>query len=400
MSATLRLRICASTVSILFVLAPALAQQSEVPVLGRIHGRVINPAGVPQKDGAVSLSTDGGTTLSYNFPVSATGEYSGQAPPGEYTVVYRAPDTPEGKVVDFIREVEVVAGQDTAQDVDMTRQEFIDRLTPEQQKQLQAIREANAAAPAANKLLAALNADLQVVNQDFQDVQNARALAAQNLGAAATSGDIDAMATEIKSAKFTEIEALMTKDTAANPGEPVLWIDLAQAELGQRNFVDAEINYKKALDLESNGGSPRPQIIAAADAGLGEVYARTLMVDEANAAFDAAARVDPANAATYLRNQAVVFFQEKNAGAQVDAADRAIKVDPNEAILYYIKAQGLALNATVDPNTKKILLPPGCAAALRRYLKLAPNGPYAAAATATLEQANEPTSDSESAPKN
>ena len=67
-----------------------------------IHGRVINPSGAPQKDGTVSLSVDGGVTLSYNFPVSSNGEYSGQAPPGEYTIVYRAPDTPEGKIVDYI----------------------------------------------------------------------------------------------------------------------------------------------------------------------------------------------------------------------------------------------------------------------------------------------------------
>jgi hypothetical protein len=94
-------------------LAPAPAQQPPAAEMGRIHGSVINPVGVPQKDGTVSLSTDGGETLSYNFPVSPAGEYSGQAPPGEYTVVYRAPDTPEGKIVDYISEVEVVAGQDT-----------------------------------------------------------------------------------------------------------------------------------------------------------------------------------------------------------------------------------------------------------------------------------------------
>ena len=73
----------------------------------QIHGRVINPAGVPQKDGTVSLSVDGGVTLSYNFPVSSSGDYSGQAPPGEYTLVYRAPDTPEGKIVDYISGVQV-----------------------------------------------------------------------------------------------------------------------------------------------------------------------------------------------------------------------------------------------------------------------------------------------------
>ena len=90
--------------------------------------------------------------------------------------------------------------------------------------------------------------------------------------------------------------------------------------------------------------------MGAIEGGLGEVYARTLMVDEANAAFDAAAKADPANAALYLENQAIIFFQAKNASAQVDAADKAIKADPNNAFLYYIKAQGLAQNAPFDPR--------------------------------------------------
>ncbi len=402
MSSALRLRVV--RVAGLSILAGLLlvafvhvaAQQPPAAEMGRIHGRVINPIGMPQQNGTVSLSTDGGLTLSYNFPVSSSGGYSGQAPPGEYTVVYRAPDTPEGKIVDYINEVEVVAGQDTAQDVDMTRQEFLDRLSPEQQKQLLAMRAANAAAPAANtaassanKGIADIHADIAVVNLDFRDAENARATAIQTLGAAAGREEIEAEAAEIASAKYTEVETLMTRDTAADPGEPVLWIDLGRAQVGLKNYLDAETSYKKALDLLSKAESPQPHVMGAAESGLGEVYARTLMVDEANAAYDAAAKADPANAALYLRNQAIVFFQERNAPAQIDAADMALKADPTQALLYYIKAQGLAQNATVDPNTNRLLLPGGCAEAFRKYLELAPDGPYATEVTAILLRAGE-----------
>ncbi len=400
MSPALQLRLSAmaglTVLAGLIFIAPAPAQQPPAAEMGRIHGRVINPAGVPQQNGTVSLSTDGGLTLSYNFPVSQSGNYSGPAPPGEYTVVYRAPDTPEGKIVDYVSEVEVVAGQDTAQDIDMTRQEFLDRLSPEQQKQLLAMRAANAAplttdaAPlAASGGITGIDADLQVVNRDFHDAENARATAIQTLGAAAGREDIEAVAAKITDAKYSEIETLMTRDAVANPGEPVLWIELARAQATQENYLDAETNFKKALDLESKAETPQPQIMAAAQSGLGEVYARTLMVDEANAAFDAAAKADPANAVLYLRNQAIIFFQEKNAPAQIDAADMAIKADLKDALLYYIKAQGLAQNATVDPNTNRLLLPKGCAAAFRKYLELAPDGPHAAEVTAILLRAGE-----------
>ncbi len=56
-----------------FAVAPTLAQQPPAADMGRIHGRVINPVGLLQNNGTVSLSTDGGVILTYTFPVSATG---------------------------------------------------------------------------------------------------------------------------------------------------------------------------------------------------------------------------------------------------------------------------------------------------------------------------------------
>ncbi|MGB8028108.1 MAG: carboxypeptidase-like regulatory domain-containing protein [Terracidiphilus sp.] len=375
---------------LLFAAVMALPAQQPPLDTGRIHGRVINPSGVPQSDGTVSLSVDGGVTLSYNFPVSFSGDYSGQAPPGEYTVVFRAPDTPEGKIVDYISGVQVVAGQDTGQDIDMTRQEFFARLSPEQQRQLQELREANdAAATDAKRAASSVEADLAIVNLDFQAAESARVTAAQNLSAAPGSGDVDEMTAEIENAKLAEIETLMSKDASADPTEPVLWIALARAQAGLENYLDAEANFKKALDLAQKADSPRPEVVGAAEAGLGEVYARTLMVDEANAAFEAAAKADPSNAARYLRNQAVIFFDAKNFSAQIDAADAAIKADPDQAVLYYIKAAGLAEDARLDPETNKLILPPGCADAFRKYLQLAPNGPHAAEAATILERAGE-----------
>ena len=58
-------------------LAPANALQAPAApaaTTGKIHGHVINPTGQPQGGGTVSLSTDGGVTLKYTFPVSDAGE--------------------------------------------------------------------------------------------------------------------------------------------------------------------------------------------------------------------------------------------------------------------------------------------------------------------------------------
>jgi hypothetical protein len=93
-----------------FALLPAFAQAPSAG-MGKIHGTVLNPTGAPQADGTVSLSTDGGATLKYTFPVGKDGSYTGEAAPGVYAVIYRAPDTPPGKMVDMYRGVKIVEGQ-------------------------------------------------------------------------------------------------------------------------------------------------------------------------------------------------------------------------------------------------------------------------------------------------
>src|SRR5580700_9538725 len=380
-------------------LAPGHAQPAPAATTGKIHGRVINPTGQPQGGGTVSLSTDGGVTLKFTFPVDDSGNYTGEAPAGVYMVVYRAADTPAGKMVDSIRGVKIVVGEDTAQDVDMSRQEYIDKMSPDEKKQLEDLKKANAEALKANTVINQLNADLKVVAQDKKDIDGATAGATQALGATAAKADIAAKAAEIKTAKYTDIESLMTKDTAAKPDEALLWTNLGYGQAGLKKYDDAITSYKKAIDLETASKKPRPAVIGLANAGLGEVYARTGKVPDANAAYDAAAKADPTNAGLHLRNEAVIFFQENNGPAQVAAADEAIKVDPNQAILYYIKGQGLIQNATVDPKTNRIVLPPDCTAAYQKYLDLAPTGPYAEEVAGILQQAGEKISSSYKAPK-
>jgi tetratricopeptide (TPR) repeat protein len=366
-------------------LMPAMAQAPAAT--GKFHGHVTNPTGEPQGGGNVSLSTDGGNTLKFTVQVAANGDFTGEATPGTYMLIYRAADTPPGKMVDSTRGVKIVAGEDVLQDVDMSRPEFIKSLSPEQQKQLEDLKKQNKAAMEANKVINALNSDLKAVNQDIKEAEAARGTAAQQLGAGATREAVEAKATEIRNAKYTEILTLMTKDTQAKPDEPILWTNLARANVGLKKYEDAETAYKKALELESTAKKVNPEVIGVSNAGLGEVYARMGKVAEANAAFDAAAKADPGRAAFHLRNEAVIFFQEKNGPAQVAAADEALKIDPSQAILYYIKGQGLIQNATLDPKTNKIILPDDCLAAYQSYLKLSPTGPYAGEVKGIIAQA-------------
>lgn len=390
-----------------FALMPAIAQQN-VPT-GKVHGHVTNPSGAPQSSGSVSFMeitrAASGPGLSPQtaergtFSVNSSGDYAGEVPAGTYTVVYRSEGMPKDQEADKYDNVKVVAGQDTAVDIDMSRQEYIDKLPEEQKKQLEELRKKNSEAMKANEIIKNLNADLKTVGQDLKDVDTAHTTAEQQLGASAAKADVENKTNEIKTAKYTDIETMMTKDTAVRPTEPVLWAYLGQAQAGLKKYDDAEASYKKALAADAAEKKPSPAIEGMANAGLGEIYARTGKVPEANAAYDAAAKANPPSADLYLRNQAVIFFQAGNADAQVAAADEAIKNNPNDALVYYLKGQGLVQKATVDPKTSRIVLPEGCAEAYQKYLELAPNGPYAGEVQAILQQAGQKISSSYKAGK-
>ncbi len=386
-----------------FSLVPSLAQQqpaapANVP-MGKVHGHLINPTGAPQSGGAVNFmqitraasgpglapqTEDRGT-----FKVGDQGDYTGEVPAGNYMVIYRSEGMGPDKQADRLDNVVVAPDGDTAVDFDMSRQEYIDKLPPEEKKQLEDIRQKNSTALKANEVIKGLNADLKTVTQDVHDADSATAAAEQQLGASAAKADIASKANEIKTAKYTEIESLMTKDTTAKPDASVLWAQLGLAQNGLKKYDDALVSYKKALDIDLASKKPNPAIQGMANAGMGEAYARTGKVAEANAAYDAAAKANPPQGAFYLRNEAVIFFQQGNQDAQVAAADEAIKLDPNDALLYYLKGQGLVSKATIDPKTNRIVLPPDCAEAYQKYLELAPTGPYAADAKGILDQAGQ-----------
>jgi len=379
---------------------PALAQTpapANVAPTGKIHGHVINPTGAAQNGGSMSLNN--GTKEVASFPVDANGDYTGTAPPGNYTLIYRTPGMEKEKQADKFENIKIVVGQDTAADDDMSRKEYIDTLPEETRKQLADMKQHNAEALKANAVIKTLNADLKAAMADIHDADGARAAAAQQLGASASKTDVAAKETEIKNAKYTDVVTLMEKDTQARPTESVLWAYLGQGQLGLKKYDDAEASFKKAVDLDAASKKPRPEIQGLANSGLGEIYARGGKVPEAAAAYDAAVKADPTKAGFYYKNEAVIYSQTGNNDAQSAAADKAIAASPNDALPYYLKGQALIAKATVDPKTQRIVLPEGCGEAYQKYLQLDPTGPYSADVKGILDSAGQKVSSTYKATK-
>jgi tetratricopeptide (TPR) repeat protein len=352
--------------AVLFGAALSIAAQAT----GKIHGVVTDPAGSPLSAGTISLYEGAMTSATvepkYTFQVDGSGAYKGDVAPGTYTLVFRSP---KEKVVDQIDNVKVTANADTAQDDDMSRADYIAKLSPEDRKNLEATKAKNAEILKENSTIKNLNADLAKAREDR---------GAKN---------------------FADAAALMQRDAAIKPDEPLIMVELGEAQLGLKQYSDAEATLQKGITLETATKKPNADVLGAAGNSLGEAYGSEAKIPEAQAAYDAAAKANPSGAAMYFSNEAIVMDRNNQLDATVAAADRAIAVDPSKPIPYYLKGKALINKATIDPATKKIVAPPGTAEAYQKYLDLAPTGPFANDAKQVLAELNQTQSTSYKAAK-
>src|ERR1017187_4483789 len=100
------------------------------PGSASIHGKVINPAGIPLNGGDVKLTTEknpngSNAKFDYTFPIDANGNHKGPGiKPGNYTAVAFQ----GSNHIDFMP-AQIAAGADQEVDFDMTRKEYIDKMS-------------------------------------------------------------------------------------------------------------------------------------------------------------------------------------------------------------------------------------------------------------------------------
>ncbi len=240
----------------------------------------------------------------------------------------------------------------------------------------------------------------------------------------AINADLKTASAALQEKRYADAESVMLRVTAERPDLILPWVQLGTAQIGLKKYAEAEVSFNNALgnnpgaikegqaagfyqpDAKPGAVAPTamrasnpsvgsvvtkqnltPDVMGAALTGIGEVYIRTNRIPDGQAAFDQAVKVNPAQAAFYLRNETILFLQSGHPPEQVEAAGKALALDPKRADLYFFKGQGLAAQATIDPKTQKLVLPAGCADALQRYLDLDPNGQYSTDAKGMLAAA-------------
>ncbi len=243
-------------------------------------------------------------------------------------------------------------GEDNVLELDLAkeRQAAVQQMTPEQQKQLEKMQEAQKEA----QKVKGLNEKL------------AQAAAAQQ------AGNLD------------QAIAIMQETTQMDPTRDLLWFKLAEYERAagakatdpqQRTtmYQNAVEHYRKAIQLVPPA---KVDQLAAYNNNLGEAYAKLGNTQEAAAAYQQAAQIDPAHAGQYYFNLGAIMTNSGKIDDAIAAFDKAIAADPTRAEAYYWKGVNLVGKATLGKGGK-MEAPPGTEEAFQKYLELQPTGQFA-----------------------
>ncbi len=372
---------------LLAVTQPARVMAQSVP--STVSGIVKDPGGNPLGKGEVKFTTNASVPVKerkyqYTFPVGADGTYHATGiAAGEYTVFYFRPENPD-KSADY-QTLKVKGGEDLKLDFDMSRPEYLKSLSPEDRAALEAAIKKNAVVIAENAKVANINNTLKQAHEDE------------------------------KNGKGDQAVAELTPLTVAKPDEPIIWGALGDAQLAvadaaynaaraaktsvadpaiQQKYADAAASYQKAIDLDTKATKPNTANEFVYYLNLGQSLSREGKPDDAGAAYESAAKANPAAAGKAYYNEAAVYLNANKNAEAATAADKSIAADPKFAESYFIKASALVPNTTsvTDPktNTTKFVLPPGCLEAYQAYLELDPNGKHSADVKALLTSLQQP----------
>jgi len=268
---------------------------AQAPAPASVHGHANDPAGLPLKNVVVEFSKDHSGELKdrkwlYKFTTDDNGDFKGTGiEPGDYFLDL----TQNDKNLDFIESSKFVAGEDKLVNFDLTRKEYIDKMTPEEKAQLEAYKKNAGAANEANKVIANLNATLKTVRADLA-------------AAAPHHDDVSKDVTSMKSA------------VDAKPDEGLLWVTYGETLQAQgdhlaaadraagkvptsdddvmKNYTDSAAAFKKGADLMAASKKPVPADEAVAYNSIGNTLAKAGKIEDAQAAYENAVKLDPTKA--------------------------------------------------------------------------------------------------------
>jgi tetratricopeptide (TPR) repeat protein len=355
-----RLKNLALCLGALILFAAAAKAQTSI-----VEGKVIGADGNPVQGAIVKFErTD--IKGHYEVKTDKKGHYGHYGLPlGTYNITCEM----DGKVVDRINGVKTKLGDAIVQNFDVKK-------TVEDAKAMQKAMETGTLTKEQQRGMSKEQVEAmqkQVKEREAQLSKNKELNDSFNAGKAA----LDAK-------NYDEAITQFTKASTIDATQAVIFSQLAQAYEGAAQAKPAEAAglrdksyeaWKKAIEINPN------------DAAYYNNYALALgrgkKNDEAQAAIEKAAQIDPPNAGKYYFNLGAMLTNSGQTDPACNAFKKAIEVQPDYADAQYQYGICLTSKATVAADGK-VTPPPGTVEAFQKYLELKPDGPNADSAKAML----------------
>jgi tetratricopeptide (TPR) repeat protein len=348
---------------LLFVLCLLFLSSTAWAQLCTVFGNVKGPDGLPYKGAVIKFQrTDG--TGTYTVKTDKSGHfYHGGLPFGKFKISLII----DGKEVDHIDNVQTQFATQHEADFDMQKLAQKNaalnqaaqsgQLTKQQQKELTPQEKAS-------------------VEEQLKEQQK---LSSKNK---ALKDSFAAGQAALAAKQYDEAVAQFSKAADMAPDQPAVWIYLAEAyvNLGDsKTGADRQEALSRGCDNFQKAIALKPD-----DAVMHRKYAQTLSklnkAADAQAEWEKAATLDPANAAKDYYNIGSMLTNLGQADAASAEFKKAIDTDPGLADAQFQYAIGLSAKMPPPGPDGKVIAPPGMKEALEKYLQLQPNGPNADAA--------------------
>jgi tetratricopeptide (TPR) repeat protein len=155
-------------------------------------------------------------------------------------------------------------------------------------------------------------------------------------------------------------------------------------------YGDAVTAFQKSIDAQPSAGTYTRLSTNLANAAVEQNDPNVLQqkVNDAGAACDKAAALDPASAAVCWKNLGIVLYNKQHQKEAVAAFQKATTADPKDAQTWFLLGSSLTamIDTKMEGNKMVAVIPPGTKEAYQKCIDVAPNGPYAPQAKEGLNE--------------
>jgi tetratricopeptide (TPR) repeat protein len=186
--------------------------------------------------------------------------------------------------------------------------------------------------------------------------------------------------TDLNDKAVTEFEAAKAALPEKDNNRSIVLAKLAEAYDNAGRTDDAVATYKQAIEVKPS---------AEYYNNLGGILGRTGKIDDATAAFQKSAELDPPHASQAWLNYGIVLSNASRYKEAVEPLKKATDLDPKNPKAWYLLASALVADPSIYKTTggKIEVTPlPGTAEAYQKAIDLDSSGPWGQQAKQGLEQ--------------